>query len=122
MRPGLLNCLRLATILVVIVLEPSQDVDDFATLPSARVPSPCLATNPPCLLFIPGAVSKPELDGPEPDDVSVSQRRLRLYSRATEQSTVRAAEVVQDDASLGTVDADTRVTAGYIRVIQPDIG
>jgi hypothetical protein len=101
--------------------EPSQDRDEFATVRFARVHSTCLSTDPSRLLRALGPVSELEFDGPNPDDVSISERRFRFYSRAAEQSTIRATEVVQNGGSLGSVDADTSVTARHIGVIEPDI-
>jgi len=68
-----------------------------------------------------GRVSELELDGPNPDDVSISETRFRLYSRATEQSTIRATEVVQNGASARNIDADAGVPSRHIGVIEPDI-
>src|SRR5215813_10690052 len=83
--------------------------------------SPSLAPNAARFLRRAGAVSKLQFDGPNANDVSVRKRRFRLYSGATEQSTIGAVEVEQKSASMGAVDADACVTAGYIRVIYPDI-
>ena len=67
-----------------------------------------------------GTVPKLELEWANPDDVAVSEWRLRLDDGATEQSTVGAVEVVKNSGPLDAVDSDARVPARHIRVIQPD--
>jgi hypothetical protein len=104
-----------------IVRDPSQDRDEFTTIWFAPAPSTCLSTDPSRFLCALRPVSELEFDGPNPDDVSISERHFRLYSRATEQSTIRATEVLQNGVSPRSVDADAGVTARHIRVIEPDI-
>jgi hypothetical protein len=79
-----------------------------------------LASNAAGFLRFVCPVSKLQLDWAKPDDVTVSKRRLRFDSRATDRSAVCAFEILQHGASSSAVNPDTRMPARHIRIIQPD--